>query len=131
MVADRGLTNQFLIDSAGTSAYHEGEPADPRMREHAQERGYALDSLARGFQVKDFETFDYLITMDHSNHRNILALDPESRFVDKIHKMTQFCKIHEVTEVPDPYYDGPAGFELVLDILEDACEQLLDQLTSI
>lgn len=129
MVQKRGLEDKVFCDSAGTAAYHEGEPADGRMREHANERGYDLTSIARRFNPQvDFEKFDYILTMDDSNYRNIRALDPENRFNNKIHKMTSFCRIHNTSHVPDPYYGGDDGFRLVIDIIEDACSHLLDQL---
>ena len=114
------------VDSCGTSAHHEGEMADSRMRSHARKRGYNLESIARGFCDKDFSDYDFILTMDDSNYRNIISLDQSGSYKTKVFPMTQFCKEIKVKEVPDPYYGGPEGFEHVLDILEDACGNFLN-----
>lgn len=122
------LEDKFEVDSAGTIAYHVGEPPDPRMKKHASRRGYKLDSIARKFDPgKDFEAFDYIIAMDNENYFNLISLDKENMYSQKIYKMTDFCSNISADEVPDPYYGGPAGFENVLDILEDAAQGLLEK----
>ena len=129
MVSDLNLSDKFEIDSAGTSAYHSGHLPDSRMREHAIERGYDLNSKARQFNPNvDFNKFDYILTMDNSNYSNVTALASNDNDLKKVYKTTSFCEIHEVDEVPDPYYGGYDGFELVLDILEDACSGLLKKI---
>lgn len=129
LIKDAGLENHVHTDSAGTSAYHDGEPADARMIAHAQERGFELITLSRPFRApEDFRDFDYILTMDDANFRNILRLDPEGKNHHKVIPMVKYCRIHKVTEVPDPYYRGDDGFRLVLDILEDACGELLNHL---
>jgi protein-tyrosine phosphatase len=126
LVTQAGLSEMIHCDSAGTSGYHEGEPADARMISHAKDRGYELSSLSRPFIAPDdFEKFDFILTMDESNFRNIVKLDPEGKYHNKIIPMVKFCNQHDVREVPDPYYKGDDGFQLVIDILEDACSQLL------
>ncbi|MCJ8277381.1 MAG: low molecular weight phosphotyrosine protein phosphatase [Bdellovibrionales bacterium] len=127
LVSQNNLDSEIYIDSCGTSGHHSGENADPRMQTHAQKRGYNLESIARGFNKRDFQEFDYILTMDESNYSNILKEDPSGEFHDKVIPMVNFCKKVQTTEVPDPYYGGPDGFEEVLDILEDACENLLDK----
>lgn len=117
------------IDSAGTAGYHIGELPDPRMRSHALKRGYSLTHHARQFNPeKDFERFDLIIPMDASNLRNLQMMDKKKQYGYKLKMMTDFCTSMKVHEVPDPYYEGPEGFELVLDILEDACDGVLKQL---
>ncbi len=118
------------VDSAGTGGWHAGEPPDGRMIEHAKQRGYDISDLeARQFDADtDFEEFDLILTMDNSNFRNVSAFDRVGKYKNKIRKTTSFCKIHSVEEVPDPYYQGEDGFRLVLDILEDACDELLEQI---
>ena len=129
LVKKNNLENSIKIDSAGTIAYHTGEGADPRMKKHAANRGYDLTSVARKFDPnKDFEEFDYIVTMDDENFTNILKLDTEGLYVEKIHRMTEYSSDLNVTEVPDPYYGGGKGFEIVLDILEDSCEGLLQKI---
>lgn len=126
-----GLADRVACDSAGTSAYHEGEPADARMISYARSRGHELTSLSRPFLApQDFENFDYILTMDASNHRNVMALDKQNQYGHKVMPMVRFCQIHKVSEVPDPYYDTEDGFRLVLDILEDACTGLLHKIKS-
>lgn len=127
LIKRAGLEDKIKCDSAGTIAYHEGEPADARMKRHAIKRGYRLTSTARRFREIDFENFDYIIAMDESNYNDLLLFDSNKKYVDKIFKMTNFSKNSRYTEVPDPYYSGPEGFELVLDILEDACAGLLEE----
>lgn len=119
-----------FVDSAGTGGWHVGEPPDSRMIAHAHERGYDLSELeARQFDpAQDFENFDLILTMDDSNFKNVSSLDRTGAYKDKIRKAVSFCKIHSVMEVPDPYYKGDDGFQLVLDILEDACDELLLQI---
>ena len=131
MVKEAGLTTDILVDSAGTGAWHVGDGPDGRMITHAKRRGYDLSDLeARQFSApEDFQTFDYILTMDNSNLRNILALDSKHQHHGKVRPMLSFCRVHQgVEEVPDPYYKEGEGFEYVLDLLEDACTELLQQL---
>ena len=128
MLKDRGLENRFYIDSAGLHDYHEGELPDKRMRRHAIRRGYNLDSHSRPVKYNDFFDFDLIIGMDDRNIANLKRLAPDDNSVKKIHRMTDYCTHHNFDHVPDPYYGGADGFELVLDLLEDACEGLLKTL---
>lgn len=129
MVLDRGYGDFFDIDSAGTGAWHAGEPADKRMQQHAGKRNYKLTSIARKFDpARDFDRFDYIIGMDDENTAALRELSRNREDRNKIFKMTRFCRIYHYNEVPDPYYGGEEGFELVLDLLEDACEGLTNQL---
>jgi len=127
LVKQKGLERDFQIDSAGLYSGHAGALPDERMRRHAGRRGYQLDSRARAFYPSaDFAEFDMIIGMDDQNILTLkrLAVNEEERA--KIFKMTDFCrKFTSWTEVPDPYYGGDAGFELVLDLLEDATQGLL------
>ena len=128
MVADEGLENEILVDSAGTSGWHEGELPDDRMRMHGQRRGYDFSSRSRKFGEKDFGIFDYIIVMDDDNYRNVKKLAKSKEDVAKIHLMTDFSDKYSHSHVPDPYYGGSSGFELVMDLLEDACENLLNRI---
>lgn len=129
LLKQENLSDDYIVDSAGTSAYHDGSPADGRMIEAALERGYKLESISRAFNSKnDFKSFDLIITMDDDNHADVISLSPDEESEGKIHQMVDFCTKHNVAEVPDPYYKGIDGFELTLDIVEDACEGLLDQI---
>ena len=125
------LENLIECDSAGTHGYHVGEPADSRMRKHAQIRGYDLPSRSRKLHPEsDFPYYDWILVMDDRNYQDVLGLDSSRDYVPKIRRMTDFCQTMKVNEVPDPYYGGDTGFELVIDILEDACAGLMDRLTA-
>jgi len=130
MVQNRGLDKEFEIDSAGTSTYHVGESADKRMRTHAKKRGYNLTGISRKFNPNhDFDHFDMIIAMDNEHIFSLKRRIRNDADLQKIHKMTDFRKEWSYDEIPDPYYGGEEGFELVLDLLEDSCEGLLENLT--
>lgn len=126
-VAEEGLESSIEIASAGTGNWHVGEKADLRMRKHAAQRGYSITSLGRAVAKKDFAYYDLIVAMDDSNICNLKRICP-AEYVYKLTKMTDYAKQHSQSEVPDPYYGGAAGFELVIDLLEDAAEGLLDEL---
>ncbi|GJJ02202.1 phosphotyrosine protein phosphatase [Duganella rhizosphaerae] len=124
-----GLADRFLIDSAGTHGYHVGEPPDARSMEHAANRGYDLSAQrARKVAANDFETFDHVLAMDHDNLRLLeAACPPQHR-----HKLGLFMAHarHTASDVvPDPYYGGGRGFDMVLDYIEDASDGLIAALT--
>ena len=105
IVKNRGLANQFEIDSAGTSGWHVGGPADKRMQSHAIKRGYNLTSISRKFNPdKDFDNFDLIIGMDDENIQTLKSKARNEKDFQKIHKMTDFRKDWQYDEVPDPYY---------------------------
>lgn len=110
-----------FLDSAGTGAWHQGHRSDARMIEHGERRGYVFDHLARQFKVEDFEKFDHILVMDKKNLRDVLKLDTHQKFHHKVELMMKYATRFSEAEVPDPYHDGEEGFELVLDMLEDAC----------
>jgi protein-tyrosine phosphatase len=128
LVDKAGLGHLIEIDSAGTDAYHAGEKADARSRKTAKARGLRLTSIARQFQVSDFEAFDYVLAMDASNYENLAAMANESSS-PKLHMFRSFDPQSPAgAGVPDPYYGGPDGFDEVFDICEAACRGLLDHL---
>ena len=127
-VNKEGLREIIEIDSAGTSGCHVGEQADSRMREHANARGYNLTSLSRKFDAhKDFDYYDKIIVMDASNKSDVLEQDLQDKYSSKVEMMTDYCQEHTEQKVPDPYYGGGTGFEKVIDIVEDACGGLLEE----
>ncbi|WP_346854899.1 low molecular weight protein-tyrosine-phosphatase [uncultured Draconibacterium sp.] len=129
LVKNNGLAKQFEIDSAGTTAYHAGQRADRRMQSHALKRGFNLTSISRHFNPStDFDYFDMIIGMDDDNMHDLKRVARSEADLNKLYKMTDFSREMKYNEVPDPYYGGDAGFELVLDLLEDACEGLLDKI---
>lgn len=125
-VKHNNLSDAIVCDSAGTLSYHAGEPADARMQTHAIKRAYNLSSISRKLEQADFDTFDYIIGMDDDNMLNIQPYINSKEHEAKLSKMTDYCNNENPGSVPDPYYGGAAGFEQVLDILEDACQGLLD-----
>jgi protein-tyrosine phosphatase len=129
LIAQAGLGDQVLCDSAGTAAYHIGKLPDQRMRAAAQRRGMNLVSRARQFQLADFTAFDLILAMDADNYGNILSQDRQGEHRHKVKMMCEFCQRYPDQEVPDPYYGGAEGFEYVLDLLADACNGLLVELT--
>lgn len=124
-----GLEERFEIDSAGTYSGHAGELADPRMRHAASKRGYHLTHRSRPIREADFERFDRIIVMDDYNYETVHRLAPSRAHAEKIYRMREFFGKSDYTYVPDPYYEGHEGFEIVLDLLEEACSNLLNELT--
>ena len=129
MVDERGLTDRFYIDSAGIGGWHIGDLPDKRMRVHARPRGYELTHRARKVQSGDFEDFDLIVGMDASNVDDLCNLAMTLEQQDKVVMMGDYIRQYpNYDHVPDPYYEGSEGFELVLDLLEDACDNLLDRI---
>lgn len=128
LAAEAGLAERLVIDSAGTHGYHVGEPPDSRARRAAAQRGYNLDGQrARQVTAQDCERFDLLLVMDDDNLRAVRRLCSATQ-VHKLKKLTDYLPKSGYPEVPDPYYGGPEGFELVLDLIEEASRALLDEL---
>ena len=130
-VRKAGLEHEILLDSAGLIDYHEGEPADPRMRAHAARRGYNISHLSHPVKYDDFFRFDLLVGMDDRNVDKLKAMAPGLEEERKVVPMADFCRTKVIDHVPDPYYGGASGFENVMDILEDACGGLLEDLRGI
>ena len=129
LVEKQGVADRFMIDSAGTYGGHRGELPDPRMRSAASRRGYTLTHRARQVSEADFDRFDMIVGMDDMNYETLYRMAPSPEAARKIFRMTEFCRRHpDRTYVPDPYYEGHEGFELVLDMLEDGCEGILEYL---
>ena len=118
------------IDSAGTHDYHVGEPPDDRAIAAARRRGIDLSSLrARTVRTSDFDYYDLILAMDEQNLRELRRRAPAARH-ERIQLMMEFVPSSPVRAVPDPYYGGPQGFEQVLDLLEEAAEGLLREISS-
>ena len=123
-VAQANLQDHISIDSAGTHAYHVGNPPDARAQDAALKRNIDLSSQrARRVNADDFSSFDYVIAMDDSNKRDLLTICPAG-FEDRVHLFLDFAEGNE-TEVPDPYYGQGRGFEIVLNLVEEAADGLL------
>ena len=126
LVEQRGLENQIFVESAGTIGYHDGKSADSRMQKHAAMRSYDLTSRSRKITAEDFERFDLIIAMDQQNHADIMSIDPTA---DHVRLLSDFLDDEWPRDVPDPYYGGAAGFETVLDMIEAACPEILQEVS--
>ncbi len=124
----QGVSHRLMVDSAGTYGGHSGDLPDPRMRVAASHRGYQLTHRARQIRPADFDRFDRIIVMDDANYERVSRMAYDLEGLDKIYRMRDFARKYEISYVPDPYYEGADGFEYVLDVLEDACQGLLDDL---
>ncbi|MBI5505041.1 MAG: low molecular weight phosphotyrosine protein phosphatase [Deltaproteobacteria bacterium] len=144
MVAEAGLAESIEVESAGTAAYHIGDGADPRSVRAARDRGYDLSRhRARQVHGADFETFDYVLAMDHENLRELESMRelravrraqaqaPEAgRQLAQVSLLLDFAPQLQVREVPDPYYRRHDGFDIVIDMVEDAARGLLEHIRS-
>ncbi len=128
LLEKRRLAQVVEVDSAGTGAYHVGEPPDRRSAATASKRGIELGGRARQFVVGDFERFDYVLAMDTENLGNLVAIVPD-RHAERVHLLRDFDPDSPPgSSVPDPYYGGDRGFEEVVDLCLAACGGLLDHL---
>lgn len=124
----RGLHATVFVDSAGTHVAQKGEPPDPRAVQHARRRGYDIASLrARPVLAADFHRFDLILAMDSSNLEHLEAQCPPQH-QSKLGRLSEHARRYSAAEVPDPYYGPPSGFEHVLDLVEDACDGLIEHL---
>lgn len=130
LIEEQGLSDHFIVDSAGTGSWHVGNRADPRMRAAADRRGIHLPSRARQIELDDFSRFDLVVTMDSDNLRNVRSLAKEAgnKATATIRPMLSYARSTQLEDVPDPYYGGEQGFEQVLDLLEDACSGLIEEI---
>jgi protein-tyrosine phosphatase len=126
LLDQRGLAEKIHVDSAGTSSYHIGEPADRRMRVAAASRGFDLTSRARMIHRRDFTDFDLIVAMDQANLHELLSYSEAQ--AGRVCLLSSFLEPHWPREVPDPYFGGDAGFFTVLDMLEAACPNILTAL---
>jgi protein-tyrosine phosphatase len=126
MVKSAGMDSAVSIDSAGTHAYHIGSPPDIRASTIAAKRSYDITSLvARQIRQEDFRDHDLILAMDWEN-LSLLQQQCPKQFIHKLQLMMRFATEHDEATVPDPYYGGPDGFEVVVNYLEDACTGLLE-----
>jgi len=128
LLAEAGLEDCFAVDSAGTGGWHVGDRADRRMIAAAQRRGIHLPSRARQIEAADLQRFDHILTMDADNLAEVRRLERQAPGGARISPLIDHCRQLRSPEVPDPYYGGADGFERVLDLLEDACAGLLEDL---
>ena len=127
LVERAGLQNQRDLDSAGTYGGHAGERADARMRRAAAARGIDITHRSRQVRESDFDNFDMIIAMDDNNYEALFRLAPSREAQFKIYRFREFLRRNpDWSYIPDPYYEGHEGFELVLDLLEDGCATLVE-----
>lgn len=125
LLEEAGLASAVQVDSAGTHAYHVGEPPDRRAQQAARGRGIDLSSLrARAAAEDDFHRFDWIVAMDRPNLEHLRRLQP-TQGKARLHLLMEFAAGTAVQEVPDPYYGGSDGFERVLDLVEEGARGLL------
>ena len=131
LLEKKGLTDHFIVDSAGTGSWHIGKKADSRMRIAAERRDINILSRARQITSTDLEEFNYILAMDNSNFRNIQDLKNKKSTTDlaSIKKIQNFRSVFNEQEVPDPYFGGDEGFDYILDILEDSVSGFLESLS--
>jgi protein-tyrosine phosphatase len=128
LAREAGLDDRFAIDSAGTGAWHVGEPPDRRMRHAASQRGIELTGAARQVTAEDFERFDHIFAMDADNLRVLRRIAPPAHR-DKLRLFRDLDPDEPGGDVPDPYYGRPDGFDEVLDIVTRAARALLEDLS--
>ena len=129
LVERNGLADRVVLDSAGTYGGHSGERSDARMRRAALARGIDITHRARQVREEDFERFDMIIAMDDNNYEALFRLAPDREAQQRIYRFREFLRHNpNWSYIPDPYYEGHEGFELVLDLLEDGCSTLLEKL---
>lgn len=128
IVNEERLGDYFQVDSAGTSAWHIGEPANAKSRKIAEKYGTKLLSRARKFESVDLDYYDLIVAMDSENHEALKALDEEGTYHLRITILREFDPEPGDGEVPDPYFGGINGFENVYEIVKRSCESLLEQL---
>ena len=130
LLAQAGLDDRVEVDSAGTGSWHVGDPPDRRASAEARARGIAMEGRARQFREADFDRFDLVLAMDHENARHLRRIAPDERAAAKVRLLREWDPEARDGDrsVPDPYYGGPEGFTVVLDMVERACAGLIAEL---
>ena len=127
-VSERGLQDQIQCDSAGTINAHAGNPPDSRMQRAGRNRSIPFFGQSRKYRASDFEEFDLILAMDHSNLADLQAAWPHSDCRAELKLFGHFVNPESPPEVPDPYYGGAQGFDIVLDMVEEGCDRLIDSI---
>lgn len=122
-----GMDGKLIVDSCGTSNYHIGDLPDSRTRHNAEKNGIILNHKGRQLSSRDLDDFDFILAMDRSNHSNIISLARNDEAKEKVKLMREFDP-HDGDEVPDPYYGGEDGFQLVFDILNRSVDGFISHL---
>lgn len=122
------VVDEVVVDSAGTIGFHQGNPADARMRATGARRGYDLQSLSRKIVATDLKSFDLIVAMDRENRKDIQSMFPDDFESASVKLLSDFLGDQWPTDVPDPYYGGEEGFEYVVDMIAAAVPKLYDEL---
>ena len=128
---EEDLSNRVRVDSAGTGAWHQGEPPDPRSTEVAIRHGITLRGRARRVSVEDFHEFDYILAMDRTNLEDLRHLESQGEGGALLTLFREFDPQQDGDlDVPDPYYGGPDGFDLMFDMVDRTCTAFVKHLLS-
>ena len=127
IVRENAMQDRIEADSAGIYGGHSGSHPDRRMRTAALYRGYGLSHSARQVKGYDFLDFDLIVAMDDQNYEDLIHLAPSVEATHKIVRMASYLSTRKISYIPDPYYMGTEGFALVLDLLEEGCRNLFDE----
>lgn len=114
----------ILAESAGTSAMHVGENPDPRTIKNALKHNLEINHKGRQFTFQDFQKYDLIITMDHSNFTNVTKLAETTADLNKVVKMRVYDGEQSGKDVPDPWFGGEQGFEDVYSLLNQCTKNL-------
>ena len=132
LVEERGLSEEFYIDSAGIGSWHVGQLPDRRMRQCGVRHGYVFDHRARQFSPADFDRFDLIVVMDEENYRDVTRQMRSEADRKKVVRIRDYFRSHAGQQtVPDPYYGTDRDFDFAVELLKDACAGLLDAVTGL
>jgi len=131
LAAEAGVADRFVVDSAGTGAWHAGEPPDARSIEVAAAHGVTLQGRARQIEAEDLRAFDLVLAMDRDNLGVLEELSAAAGGTARLHLLREYDPTAEGDEVPDPYYGGPHGFEKVYRMIHAACQGLVEELRTV
>lgn len=131
IVDTANCSEHYLIDSAGTIGFHRGNPPDGRMQDALRKRKIPIIGESRPLCDQDLEDFDLILAMDKDNLKDARSLDPEGLWQKKIQLFADYCSDPHLSEIPDPYYGSGDGFETVLDMIEEGCENLFRDLQDV
>lgn len=128
LLQKEGYAEKIKCDSAGTTGYHVGEGPDRRMCMTLESRGIPTQGASRKFRAADYHEFDLILAMDSDNYRDILAMAPDEESKKKVVLFCHYVKSYPDHDVPDPYYGGQDGFEYVVDLMLEGCQNILEEL---
>jgi len=128
MVSQDSKLKDIRIESCGLGDWHTGHLPDERIRLAAKDRGIILTSRSQHFRISFLDEFDYVLAVDRDILNRLYRYAKQANYKAKIHLISEFSKVYRNEEIPDPYYQGEAAFELVLDMIEDSCKGLIEHI---